>query len=77
MIWTQLARTTETAERTGYGIDVGYHARKTTGTVKRKITGDTTAGGRKVRASEDEPQYLVESDNGNEAVHKPDALTKD
>jgi hypothetical protein len=27
-----------------------------------------------VRASTDEPQYLVRSDNGGEAVHKPSAL---
>lgn len=47
-----------------------------TGKVVKKITGNTEAGGRKVRASEDEPQYLVRSDNGGEAVHKPDALRK-
>jgi hypothetical protein len=32
--------------------------------------------GRTVRASEDEPQYLVRSDKSGEAVHKPSALTK-
>ena len=47
------------------------------GEVVRKITSDTEAGGRTVRASEDEPQYLVRSDNGGEAVHKPDALSKE
>lgn len=46
------------------------------GEVIRKITSDTEAGGRSVRASKDEPQYLVRSDNGGEAVHKPDALTR-
>jgi hypothetical protein len=35
------------------------------------------AGGRTVRASTDEPQYLVESEeSGGEAVHKASALTK-
>jgi len=30
-----------------------------------------------VRASQDEPQYLVESEkSGGEAVHKPDALKR-
>jgi hypothetical protein len=29
-----------------------------------------------VRASKDEPQYLVRSDNGGEAVHHPDALRR-
>ena len=47
----------------------------TPGVVERKITADTEAGGRKVKAAEDEPQYLVRSEKGGgEAVHKPDAL---
>jgi DUF2945 family protein len=45
------------------------------GTVERRITSDTEAGGRAVRASEDEPQYLVKSEkSGRTAVHRPDAL---
>ncbi|MEU8416350.1 DUF2945 domain-containing protein [Amycolatopsis japonica] len=41
------------------------------------MTSDTEAGGRTVRASEEEPQYLVRSDkSGSEAVHKPEALEK-
>ena len=45
------------------------------GTIERKITSDTKAGGREVKASEDEPQYLVKSEkSGSTAVHKPDAL---
>ena len=48
------------------------------GTVERKITSDTEASGRTVRASEDDPQYEVRSDkSGRTAVHKPDALTSD
>lgn len=52
------------------------HGATATGEVVRKLTSDTEAGGRTVRASADEPQYLVRSDNGGEAVHKPDALRK-
>jgi len=49
----------------------------TPGVVERKITSDTEAGGRKVKASKDDPQYLVKSDKGGgEAVHKPDALKR-
>ena len=49
----------------------------TPGVVERKITSDTEAGGRKVKASADDPQYLVKSDkSGGTAVHKPSALTK-
>ncbi len=51
------------------------HGGTAEGTVKRKITSDTEASGRTVRASKDEPQYEVESDkSGRTAVHKADAL---
>ena len=54
------------------------HGTTTSGTVQEKITSDTEAAGRTVRASKDDPQYLVESDkSGRDAVHKPDALTKE
>ncbi|GAA1865694.1 DUF2945 domain-containing protein [Pseudonocardia ailaonensis] len=47
------------------------------GEVLRTITSDTEAGGRTVRASKDEPQYLVRSEKSDgEAVHKPDALER-
>ncbi|MCK5753286.1 MAG: DUF2945 domain-containing protein, partial [Mycobacterium sp.] len=53
------------------------HGSTAEGTVQKKITSDTEAAGRTVRASQDEPQYLVRSDkSGNDAVHKPEALTK-
>jgi hypothetical protein len=52
------------------------HGGTATGEIVRRITADTEAGGRSVRASAQEPQYLVRSDNGGEAVHKPGALTK-
>jgi hypothetical protein len=38
------------------------HGGTAEGTVEKKITEDTEAAGRTVRASEDEPQYLVKSD---------------
>jgi hypothetical protein len=54
------------------------HGTTTTGTVEEKITSDTKAAKRTVRASEDDPQYRVKSDkSGNDAVHKPDALKKE
>jgi hypothetical protein len=50
---------------------------KTRGTVKKKLTEETTVGGQKVKASNDDPRYLVESEkSGNQAAHKPDSLTK-
>jgi hypothetical protein len=54
------------------------HGGTAEGTVQRKITDDTEASGRTVRASEDDPQYEVKSEkSGGTAVHKPDALKKD
>ncbi|EHR61978.1 hypervirulence associated TUDOR domain-containing protein [Saccharomonospora cyanea] len=45
------------------------------GTVEEKITSDTEAGGRTVRASKEHPQYLVRSEkSGKTAVHHPDKL---
>ena len=53
------------------------HGGEAVGEVERKITSDTEAGGRRVRASKDEPQYLVRSEkSGGTAVHKPDALRR-
>ena len=53
------------------------HGGTAEGKVVEEITEETEAGGRKVKASEDEPQYLVRSDkSGGEAVHKPGALKK-
>jgi len=53
------------------------HGGTALGRVKQKLTSDTEAGGRSVRASPDEPQYLVESEkSGGEAVHKPSALRR-
>jgi hypothetical protein len=54
------------------------HGGEAEGTVERKITKDTEASGRTVRASKDDPQYEVRSEkSGNTAVHKPSALEKD
>ena len=54
------------------------HGGTAEGTVLRKITSDTEASGRTVRAGEDDPQYEVESEkSGRTAVHKPGALEKD
>jgi len=51
------------------------HGSTAEGTVERKITSDTEASGRTVRASEDEPQYEVRSEkSGRTAVHRPEAL---
>jgi hypothetical protein len=61
--------------RKGDHVTWKSHGGEAEGTVEEKITDDTEAAGRTVRASEDDPQYRVKSDkSGGEAVHKPGAL---
>jgi len=50
---------------------------KTIGKVKQKLTSPTDVSGHHVNASQDNPQYLVESEKtGKEAAHKPESLKK-
>lgn len=50
---------------------------KTEGEVKKKLTEPTDFKGHHFDASEDNPEYLVESaKTGKEAIHKADALQK-
>lgn len=61
----------------GDEVEWSSHGNTTHGTVEEKITKDTTAAKRTVRASPDDPQYRVRSDkSGKDAVHQPDALKK-
>ncbi|WP_269515958.1 DUF2945 domain-containing protein [Brevundimonas subvibrioides] len=49
----------------------------TTGKVVRKLTSPTTIKSHKVAASEDNPEYLVESTRtGARAAHRPSELRK-
>ena len=50
---------------------------KTSGKVVKKLTSPTEIKEHHIAASEDNPEYLVESDKtGKQAAHKPDALNK-
>ena len=61
----------------GDRVEWSSHGGKGVGKVVRRITSDTEAAGRTVRASEEDPQYLVESEkSGGQAVHRPEALRK-
>ena len=47
------------------------------GTVEKKLTDQMKIKGHEVKASEENPEYLVKSDKtGAEAAHKPDELRK-
>ena len=52
----------------------GGHAH---GKVVRKLEKPMAIKGHKVAASEDNPEFLVETDEGKRAAHKPDALRHD
>ena len=47
------------------------------GNVVKKLTEPCDIKGHHVAASKDNPEYLVETDEGKQAAHKPGALTKD
>lgn len=65
------------AFRKGDKVEWNSHGSTAIGTVEKKITSRTEAGGRTVDASAEGPQYLVRSDkSGGTAVHKPSALRK-
>ncbi|HEX8418686.1 MAG TPA: DUF2945 domain-containing protein [Sphingomonas sp.] len=47
------------------------------GKVLKKQTSETEIKGHKVAASKDDPQYIVETDAGKQAAHKPTALKRE
>lgn len=52
------------------------HGGEAHGKVVRKQTGPTTIKGHKVAATPEAPQFIVETDEGKRAAHKPEALRK-
>jgi hypothetical protein len=46
------------------------------GKVVRKATSPTKIKGHNVAASKDNPEYIVETDEGKRAAHKPGALAR-
>lgn len=53
------------------------HGGEAHGKVVRKQTTPTRIKGHKVAASRDEPQFIVETEEGKRAAHKAGALIKD
>ena len=53
------------------------HSGTAHGKVVKKQTSPTQIKGHKVVASKDEPQFIVETNEGKKAAHKAKALTKD
>ncbi|HVM37999.1 MAG TPA: DUF2945 domain-containing protein [Sphingomicrobium sp.] len=52
------------------------HGGRAQGKVVKKLTEPMTIKGHEVAASPDNPEYLVETDEGKRAAHKPGALTR-
>ncbi len=53
------------------------HGGEAHGKIVRKVEKPMTIKGHKVAASKDNPEYLVETDEGKHAAHKPGSLRRD
>ena len=53
------------------------HGGEAHGKVVRKQTSPTKIKGHEVKASKDNPQLIVETNDGKRAAHKPEALSRD
>lgn len=63
--------------KSGDRVSWKSHGGEAHGKVVKKITASTRIKSHKVAASKDEPQFLVETEDGKRAAHKPEALTRD
>lgn len=64
------------APKRGDAVSWKSHGGEAHGKVVRKVTSPTRIKGHKVAASKDNPEFIVETDEGKRAAHKPGALTK-
>ncbi len=61
----------------GDKVEWSSHGGKAEGKVEKKLTEDTEIKGQKIRASKEDPRYMVKSEkSGGKAAHKPGALKK-
>ena len=65
------------ALKAGDKVSWKSHGGEAHGHVVRKQTSETRIKGHKVAASTEHPQFIVETDGGNRAAHKAEALTKE
>lgn len=63
--------------KTGDKVSWSSHGGSAHGKVVRKLEKPTTIKGHKVAASRNNPEFLVETDEGKRAAHKPGALRRD
>lgn len=62
--------------KAGDKVTWSSHGGTAHGKVVKKLTSETEIKGHKVAASKDEPQFLVETEDGKQAAHKPSALKR-
>ncbi|MCY7280752.1 MAG: DUF2945 domain-containing protein [Sphingomonas bacterium] len=67
-----MTKSLKAGDKVGWDSSGGH----STGRVVKKLTSPMKIKGHKVAASTDNPEYLVETDEGKRAAHKPEALTK-
>lgn len=60
--------------KAGTKVSWSSHGGTATGKVVKKLTNPTDIKGHHVAASKDNPEYLVETEEGKRAAHKPGAL---
>jgi hypothetical protein len=72
---TLVAAMTDDLKR-GDRVSWSSHGSRARGRVVRKLTSETDVNGHVAKATPDEPQYLVETDDGLQAAHHPSALRK-
>ncbi|SMC73171.1 DUF2945 domain-containing protein [Novosphingobium sp. B1] len=65
------------ALKAGDKVSWKSHGGEAHGKVVRELEKATTIKGHKVAASKDNPEYLVETDEGKRAAHKPESLSRD
>ena len=63
--------------KAGDKVSWNSHGGEAHGKVVRKQTSETQIKGHKVAASKENPQFIVETDEGKRAAHKAEALTKE
>ena len=63
--------------KTGDNVSWESHGGEAKGKVVKKLTTPTQIKGHKVAASKDNPEFLVETEDGKHAAHKAEALKRD
>ena len=62
--------------KTGDAVSWKSHGGEARGNVVKKLTAPTKIKSHKVAASKQDPQFLVETDDGKRAAHKTEALKR-